>query len=97
MNVTREDVLKIAKLAKLQFKENEVDAFTEQFQRILTYVEKLNELDTTGVPPTAHVVPAADEGGFRPDTLQPSLPHGEAIAMAPDHTEGHFSVPKVIE
>ena len=97
MSVTREDVLKIAKLAKLQFAENEIDAFTEQFQRILAYVEKLNEVDTTGVPPTAHVVPIGGEGAFRPDVPTPSLPHDEVLAMAPDHHDGYFSVPKVIE
>ncbi|MBI1748333.1 MAG: Asp-tRNA(Asn)/Glu-tRNA(Gln) amidotransferase subunit GatC [Acidobacteria bacterium] len=97
MKVNKEDVLKIAQLAKLSFGENEVDTFTEQFQRMLTYVETLNKVDTTGVPPTAHVVPAADEGAFRLDASTTSLAHEDAVAMAPDQCGGHFGVPKIID
>ena len=97
MSVTRDDVIKIAKLARLRIDEAAVDEFTEQFGRILAYVGKLNEVDTTGVPPTAHVVPAFDAGALRPDIEAPPLPHEEALAMAPDHNTGHFNVPKVIE
>ncbi len=98
MGVTRDDVLKIAQLAKLKFEDQELDAFTEQFQRILTYIEKLNQLDTENVPPTSHVTPFSEqaEKAFREDVVRPSLPRKDVLAAAPDPSEGQFRVPKVI-
>ena len=55
MAVTRDDVLKIAALANLHFAEEEMDAFTHQFQGILEYIAKLSEVDVSGVEPTSHV------------------------------------------
>ena len=98
MEVTREEVLKIADLAKLHFSEAELDEFTSQFRRILEYVEKLKEVDVHGVAPTSHVAPAE---GFaqcilREDAARPSSSEGEALANAPDPGSGHFRVPKVL-
>jgi aspartyl-tRNA(Asn)/glutamyl-tRNA(Gln) amidotransferase subunit C len=95
--VTRADVLKIAELAKLHFSEEELDAFTAQFQRILHYVEKLKEVDVEGIEPTSHV---SQSGSFdtlllRQDEVRPSLPAEEALANAPDAGNGQFRVPKV--
>ncbi len=98
MTISREEVLKIADLAKLHFNEAELDEFTAQFQRILDYVEKLKEADVLGVAPTSHV--SAAEGiaprVLREDVTRPSLPVGEALANAPDPGSGHFRVPKVL-
>ena len=98
MTISREEVLKIADLAKLHFNEAELDEFTAQFQRILDYVEKLKEADVLGVAPTSHV--SAAEGiatrVLREDVTRPSLPVEEALANAPDPGSGHFRVPKVL-
>ena len=98
MSVTRSEVLKIADLAKLEFSEAELDAFTAQFQRILDYIEKLKEVNVEGVEPTSHVslVDEASEDPCRQDAVQDSLPVEEALANAPDPGAGQFRVPKVL-
>lgn len=98
MAVTRSEVLKIAELAKLQFSEADLDAFTAQFQRILGYIEKLKEVNVEGVAPTSHVslVDEFDERPCREDAVQDSLPVEEALANAPDPGAGQFRVPKVL-
>ena len=98
MAITREDVLKIAKLANLHFDESETDAFTRQFQRILDYIEKLSEVDVQGIEPTSHVSLTDDfeKFMFREDAVGASLPADEALSNAPDAGAGHFKVPKVL-
>ncbi len=98
MSVTRSEVLKIAELAKLEFSEAELDAFTAQFQRILEYIEKLKEVNVDGVEPTSHVsiMDQAGEEPCRQDAVQDSLPVEEALANAPDPGAGQFRVPKVL-
>jgi aspartyl-tRNA(Asn)/glutamyl-tRNA(Gln) amidotransferase subunit C len=98
VSVTRAEVLKIADLAKLYFKEEELDAFVIQFQHILDYVEKLKEVDVEDIPPTSHVSLAADfeKHLFREDAVGVSLPVEESLANAPDPGAGHFRVPKVL-
>lgn len=97
MAVTREEVLKIAGLARLQFSETELDTFVEQFQSILGYIEKLKEVDIDGVEPTSYAAHADDKSMFRGDTPQPSLPVAEALRDAPDHGHDHFRVPTVMK
>lgn len=98
MAITREEVLKIADLAKLSFSEEELDTFVAQFQHILDYIEQLKQVDVENVPPTSHVslTPDFEKHMFREDEVQPSLPVEESLANAPDHGSGHFRVPKVI-
>ena len=98
MAVTRDDVLKIAALANLHFAEEEMDAFTHQFQRILEYIAKLSEVDVSGVEPTSHASLAQDFDKylFREDEVQGSLPVEESLANAPEPGHGHFKVPKVL-
>jgi len=97
MGITRDEVLKIAALANLHFTEDDAAAFTEQFQRILHYIEKLSEVDVSGVEPTSHVsAGATSEPELRPDEVRPSLPVEEALANAPDPGHDHFKVPKVL-
>lgn len=98
MSINRSEVLKIADLAKLHFSENELESFTEQFQRIFDYVEQLKQVNVDDVEPTSHVSLTADfeKHIFREDEVRPSLPVGESLANAPDPGSGHFRVPKVL-
>ena len=94
MSVTIEKVENIARLAKLSFSEDEKEKFVEQFNQILDYMEKLNELDTSGVEPTYNVL--ALNNVMRPDEVKNWLTQEQAIANAPRSNHGLFSVPKVI-
>ncbi len=95
MAVSIEDVRKVAYLARLSFSPEEEARLAEDLSRILEYVQKLNELDTEGVPPTSHVLPIHNV--FREDFVTPSLPQDELLANAPSKWQGFFRVPKVIE
>ncbi|PLY02165.1 MAG: Asp-tRNA(Asn)/Glu-tRNA(Gln) amidotransferase GatCAB subunit C [Desulfuromonas sp.] len=95
MKITRKEVEHVAVLARLALKDNELDRFTGEMDQILGYVEKLNELDTEGIIPTAHAVPV--ENAFRDDVVRPSIGIDKALQNAPDPADGCFRVPKVIE
>jgi len=95
MAVTREDVLHVAALARLEVSPDQVEAFQRELDAILGHFEKLNELDTSGVAPTSHVLSLVNV--FRNDTVRPSLSQEHALANAPQQAFGHFRVPKVIE
>ena len=95
MKITRDDVIKVAELARLEFKEEELGKFTEQLGNILTYIGKLNELDTKDVEPTSHVLDLATP--LREDAVEQWLTAGEALANAPEEEDGFFVVPQVIE
>jgi len=94
MSVSRKDVEHIAELARLKFNEDELENFTKQLNDILTYVEKLNELDTENVEPLSH--PVENNNVFRDDIVKPSVPKNEALKNAPEKDENFFRVPKVI-
>lgn len=94
MALTAAEVLHVARLARLSLRPEEVERFTRQLNEILAYVTKLQEVDTTGVPPLAHVVPLANV--WREDEVTPGLPREEALANAPEPEEGAFTVPRVI-
>ena len=93
--ITRDDVLKAAELARLALTDEETELYTGQMQRILGYVEKLSELDTTGVEPTVYT--ADVNGAMREDKVAPSLPREEALANGPVTERGCFKVPQIIE
>lgn len=95
MKLTKEDVLYVADLARLEFNEEEVEKYVEQLGAILDYEDKLNELDTAGVAPTAHVLPVKNV--LREDEVTPSLDREKALMNAPSQDQGCFSVPKVLE
>ena len=95
MKITGAEVKHVARLARLKLSEEEVETFTGQMGAILAYIEKLNELDTDGIVPTAHAVPM--ENAFREDMERPSIGVDQALANAPDQVDGFFRVPKVIE
>jgi aspartyl-tRNA(Asn)/glutamyl-tRNA(Gln) amidotransferase subunit C len=84
----------IAKLANLEFTEEELQVFSRQLNSILVYIDKLDELDTGAIEPTSHVTETSH--AFREDRVVPSLPVAEALRNAPESGDGHFKVPKVI-
>ena len=94
MKITPEEVRYVAKLARLSLSEAEVAETTLQLDRILSYVEKLDELDTTSVLPTTHAL--ALSNAFREDELGRSLTQQEALANGPLQNGEAFVVPKVI-
>lgn len=93
--ITREDVEHVARLARLALTNEEKTLFAEQLADILTNFEKLNELDTTGVPPTAHAVPLKNV--LRPDKSRPAWPKDDILANAPAKQGGFFRVPRILE
>ena len=95
MKITMEMVEHVAELARLEFSGNEKALFAKQLDAILTYVEKLNELDTTGVEPTSHVLPIKNV--FKDDMVKPSLTPDEALSNAPERSGDFYRVPKIIE
>ena len=84
----------IAMLARLELHEEEKKLFSEQLGSIIKYIDKLNELDTSNVEPTEHVLPIKNV--FRNDELRPSLPKEKALQNAPNSKEGFYRVPKII-
>lgn len=94
MPITREEVDRVARLAKLDLAEDEKQRLADELDRIIGYVEKLNELDTENVDPTAHVMDLLTP--LRDDRVEGWLTQEEALANAPAKKLGYFSVPKVI-
>ncbi len=95
MKISKEEVVKVAELARLEFTDEELDRFTEQLGNILAYIQKLAELDTTGVEPTSHVLDIATP--LRDDRVVEWLTQEEALSNAPEKEDGFFVVPQVIE
>jgi aspartyl-tRNA(Asn)/glutamyl-tRNA(Gln) amidotransferase subunit C len=87
----REQVLHVARLARLELNDDEVEHMAQELSHILEHVERIRELDLDGVPPTSHVVDVA--GVTRPDEPVPGLSHEAALASAPEPVEGGFGVP----
>lgn len=95
MAISREEVRHIAELARLRFSDEEETRMAQEMGRILDYVDKLNELDTTGVPPMSHVLDI--HNAFREDEVEQRISHEDALKNAPDADSDYFRVPKVIE
>jgi len=95
MKITVEEVEHVAKLARLAFSPEEMALCTKQLDSILSYADKLGELDTTGVEPTSHVLPIKNV--FKTDEPRPSLTPDEALSNAPDRSGDFYRVPKIIE
>jgi aspartyl-tRNA(Asn)/glutamyl-tRNA(Gln) amidotransferase subunit C len=93
---TREQISAIAALANLELDASEIDLFARQLGDILAYAEVVQQIDTTGVPPTASVTGAHVTD--RPDEVRPCLDRDEALAAAPDAAvdAGFFKVPRVL-
>lgn len=95
MQITRKDVEQVALLSRLELQEADVEKFTVQLNAILEYVEVLDQVDTAGIEPTAHVLPLKNV--MRPDAAKPSLARELALSNAPEQEDGYFKVPKIIE
>ena len=95
MAATEIDIKYVAHLARLHLTPDEEKKFGAQLDGILGYIEKLKELDVTGVEPTAHAVPMVNV--TRTDEIRPSLPHDDALRNAPAKASGLFIVPKIVE
>jgi aspartyl-tRNA(Asn)/glutamyl-tRNA(Gln) amidotransferase subunit C len=91
--IEREEVLHVAKLARLALTEEEVERFRAQLSAILEAVGKVSELDLDGVPPTSHPLDLVNV--FTEDEPRPSLERDDALANAPDRERGFFAVPPV--
>jgi aspartyl-tRNA(Asn)/glutamyl-tRNA(Gln) amidotransferase subunit C len=89
--IDREQVLHVARLARLELSEEEVGRMAAELSSILDHIEKISTLDLAGVPETTHVVEVAS--ALRPDEPRPCLPREVALANAPAVVDGGFSVP----
>jgi aspartyl-tRNA(Asn)/glutamyl-tRNA(Gln) amidotransferase subunit C len=98
MKITKEDVLKVAALANLELSDAEVDSYRGQIDDILTYIDKLNAVDTSNVQPLTQVVAATeDDSALREDVVVRADVISEVLAGAPDPDGTFFRVPRVIE
>jgi|SRR5688572_22726046 aspartyl-tRNA(Asn)/glutamyl-tRNA(Gln) amidotransferase subunit C len=98
MPITKDDVLKIAELARLELTHEETESFTVQLDSILGYIDQLNELDTSDGEPISHSTTASGDTEYarRDDIATASLGQQVAVVNAPDAETGYFKVPKVI-
>ena len=98
MNITEQEVRRVAELAHLALDAHEVTRMAQDMSNILTYINKLNELDTSGVEAMAQVLFEQDETAtLRADEVRAPLANSEAVGAAPATSGGYFKVPKVIE
>lgn len=97
MKLTDQEVRTIAELANLRLADQEVEAMAHDLGEILTHIEKLNELDTTGVEPMAQVLFDGETATLREDVETASLSNADALRNAAVSGGGYFKVPKVIE
>lgn len=95
MSVNKNDVYYVAALARLKFSHEECIAFEKDLNEILMYFQKLNEIDTEGIPPTAHAIDLKNR--FRDDEVKPSIDRKLALINASSVKDGCFKVPKIIE
>ena len=89
--IDRDQVLHVAKLARLSLSDDEVEQMTGELQGVLEHIEKIGELDLEGVPPTSHVVEVTN--ALRSDVARPSWPREQMLAAAPSVSDDGFEVP----
>jgi aspartyl-tRNA(Asn)/glutamyl-tRNA(Gln) amidotransferase subunit C len=95
MKIDRKVVEYVAHLARLELNTDEIELYTEQLDRILAYMDKLNSLDTSGIEPTTHVIPLTNV--MREDVANLNFDTEEAVGNAPDRKGSFFRVPPIIE
>ena len=88
------DLVSESNVSELEITEAEKEKFTQQLNVILDYIDQLNELDTTDVPPTSHVIPM--QNVLREDAVSPSLPQAKILGNAPETENGCFKVPRIV-
>jgi aspartyl-tRNA(Asn)/glutamyl-tRNA(Gln) amidotransferase subunit C len=93
--ITKDDVQRVALLSRIEMSDAEVQQFQVQLERILEYMDKLNELDTENIEPMASVMGLSD--ALREDEVKPSLACEQALANAPERTADSFKVPAMVE
>jgi len=94
MSISKEEVERIALLARIQLSEEEANVYTEELSSILGWAEKINQLDVSAVEPTTHVFPRANI--FREDKVTTSFTVEKALANAPEAKDTFFRVPKIV-
>lgn len=94
MKITKKEVEHVANLARLTLSDEELDTMTGQLDNILSYVDKLSELDTADIKPTTHVFSVSN--AFREDVVRESLSQEESLKNGPEQNGEFFQVPKVI-
>ncbi len=94
MKITQKELEHVTHLARLTLSDEELDTMREQLNNILSYVDKLGELDTSGVQPTTHVFSV--NNAFREDVVSESLSRDKSLANAPRQNGESFQVPKII-
>lgn len=95
MAISNEQVLHVAKLARLALSDEEIEKFTRQLSVILDHAGKVMALAADDVPPTAHALPLVNV--FREDIIEESLPPEKALSTAPEVEQGRFKVPRIME
>ncbi len=95
MAISREEILKVAQLAKLEFSEKELVTFDKDLNKILDYIEQLEEVDTSGVETLDSINPTGNV--LRKDENIPSLTKEQSLQNAPEKQDGFFKVPKVVQ
>lgn len=93
--ITREDVERLADTARLYIMEDEIEQMTEEINKIIEYARTLQEVDTTGVEPTTHVIELTNV--MRDDTPEEGIDRDLLFKNAPDHEDGQFKVPSVLD
>jgi aspartyl-tRNA(Asn)/glutamyl-tRNA(Gln) amidotransferase subunit C len=94
VRITKKDVEHVALLSRLDLTEEEKEAYTKQLNSIIDYMNKINELDTEGVEPTAHVLPIYNV--MREDEVGESLDREKVLENAPEKEDGQFKVPRIV-
>lgn len=94
MKIQKKDIVHVANLARLELSETALDTFASQVSQILDYVDTLEKVDTTNVPPTSHAIELTN--AFREDEVSGHLDRDAALANAPEKETGAFVVPKVV-
>ncbi len=94
MKITKEDVVHVANLARLELSEESIDKFAGQIGEILDYVDSLKRVDTQGVPATSHAISLTN--AFRDDDMSEPADRELSMANAPESEDGSFVVPKII-
>jgi aspartyl-tRNA(Asn)/glutamyl-tRNA(Gln) amidotransferase subunit C len=92
--ITTEDVAHVARLARLELTQEELEQFTGQLAKVLDHARDVEALDTAGVPPTAHPLPLSNV--LRDDVVEPSLDRSEVLAAAPSVEADQFRVPRIL-
>ena len=95
MKITKEEVIKIAHLARLHLPENEVADYQESFNKVLGWIESLNAVDTSQVEPLPHI--SQVQNNLREDQAFISIDKNKALSLGPDTNEDYFKVPQIIE